>query len=247
MRFHDLAPALFDLFEAVSFLHQSGYLHRDSECSPPFFIQRRLVNDNWLLLFLRATLPSTSVKPENCFWSRDRRLLLGDFGLTRKLEKSLTPQMVTRWYRSPELLLGSTNYGEGIDVFAIGVIAAEMLTGAPLFPGDTEVDQLDLLFRFLRGPEADTDTSVGRSSDPNHPSARRRRRLLELILESKPRIVATTAAHCPPAHQKKIGPLLSSFVDLLTMLMAWNPKRRPSANSAKGHPFFAQAHSLGWL
>ena len=189
----------------------------------------------------------SAVKPENCFWTRDRRLLLGDFGLTRKIERSLTPQMVTRWYRAPELLLGSTNYSKGIDVFAIGVIAVEMMTGVPLFPGDTEVGQLDMLLRFLRGPEADTDTSVERSMDPEHPSARRRRRILDAILESKPRIVATTAAHCPPAQQKKIGPLLTSFIELLAMLMAWNPKSRPSANNAKDHAFFAQAHSLGCL
>ena len=106
-----------------------------------------------------------------------------------------------------------------------------------------------MFFRVLRGAEADTKSGPQglNSNHHDHPSARRRRRLLDIILERKPRILATTSAHCPPAHEKKLGQVLASLVDLLALLMAWDPENRPSAKNAKGHHFFAQAHSLGWL
>ena len=53
-----------------------------------------------------------------------------------------TDYVATRWYRSPELLVGDTEYGKGVDIWAIGCIFAEILTSQPLFPGDTDIDQL---------------------------------------------------------------------------------------------------------
>jgi len=61
----------------------------------------------------------------------------------------LTDYVATRWYRSPELLLGDTKYGVEIDYWAIGCIMGELCDGQPLFPGDSEIDQLFLIQKVL--------------------------------------------------------------------------------------------------
>lgn len=60
-----------------------------------------------------------------------------------------TDYVATRWYRAPELLVGDTQYGSSIDVWAIGCVFAELLTGQPLWPGKSDVDQLYLIIRTL--------------------------------------------------------------------------------------------------
>lgn len=70
-----------------------------------------------------------------------KRLILGGPGV------KYTDYVATRWYRSPELLVGDTEYGKGVDIWACGCIFAEILTGNPLFPGDTDIDQL---FRIMK-------------------------------------------------------------------------------------------------
>lgn len=58
-----------------------------------------------------------------------------------------TDYVATRWYRCPELLVGDTQYGQGVDIWAIGCMLAEIYTGMPLFPGESDVDQL---FQIIR-------------------------------------------------------------------------------------------------
>lgn len=77
------------------------------------------------------------------------KLKLCDFGFARHLPSSrdvdITDYVSTRWYRSPELLLGSTRYGKEVDLWAIGCIMAELLDGQPLFPGESDIDQLYII------------------------------------------------------------------------------------------------------
>lgn len=60
-----------------------------------------------------------------------------------------TDYVATRWYRAPELLVGDTQYGSSVDVWATGCVSAELLTGQPLWPGKSDVDQLYLIIRTL--------------------------------------------------------------------------------------------------
>jgi cyclin-dependent kinase-like len=80
------------------------------------------------------------IKPENLLINvRTKTLKLCDFGFARLISKSteeLTDYVATRWYRAPELLLGSTNYGFGVDLWAIGCIMGEISDGQPIFPGN---------------------------------------------------------------------------------------------------------------
>ncbi|KAJ9451597.1 Cyclin-dependent kinase A-1 [Diplonema papillatum] len=97
------------------------------------------------------------IKPENLLINaRDASLKLCDFGFARqadaengKCDVKYTDYVATRWYRSPELLLGSSHYTEKVDTWAVGCITSEMFTGQPLFPGDSEADQVFLIQRTL--------------------------------------------------------------------------------------------------
>lgn len=64
-------------------------------------------------------------------------------------------QVVTLWYRSPEILLGGRQYSTGVDMWSVGAIFAEMCTRKPLFPGDSEIDEIFKIFRYISlHPEA---------------------------------------------------------------------------------------------
>ncbi|XP_064603887.1 cyclin-dependent kinase-like 2 isoform X2 [Liolophura sinensis] len=85
------------------------------------------------------------IKPENILVSKSGVVKLCDFGFARTLAQpgeAYTDYVATRWYRSPELLVGDTKYGRAVDIWAIGCLLAETLTGEPLFPGESDIDQL---------------------------------------------------------------------------------------------------------
>lgn len=83
------------------------------------------------------------IKGSNLLIDGEGMLKIADFGLATffdpKLKHPLTNRVVTLWYRSPELLLGATHYGVGIDLWSAGCILAELLAGRPIMPGRTEV------------------------------------------------------------------------------------------------------------
>ena len=83
---------------------------------------------------------------------------LADFGLARLLSlpsHSYTHEVVTLWYRAPELLLGCAQYGPAVDVWSVGCMFSEISTGLPLFPGQSEIDQMFKIFRVLGTPKND--------------------------------------------------------------------------------------------
>jgi len=101
------------------------------------------------------------IKPENLLIGLDNTLKLCDFGFARTMPQrgaALTDYVATRWYRAPELLLAweqhgqaYTHYGQAVDMWAIGCIMGELVDGQPLFPGESEIDQLYLIQRVM-GP-----------------------------------------------------------------------------------------------
>ncbi|XP_070197267.1 cyclin-dependent kinase-like 5 isoform X3 [Littorina saxatilis] len=94
------------------------------------------------------------IKPENLLISKNDVLKLCDFGFARNITNGsnglYTDYVATRWYRSPELLLGAP-YGKAVDIWAIGCIMGELSDGQPLFPGESEIDQLYVIQKIL-GP-----------------------------------------------------------------------------------------------
>jgi len=81
---------------------------------------------------------------------------LADFGLARAFGipvKNYTNEVVTLWYRAPDILMGSKDYSTPIDIWSIGCIFVEMVNGKPLFPGNSEQDELKKIFKILGTPD----------------------------------------------------------------------------------------------
>lgn len=96
-------------------------------------------------------------------------LKIADFGLARAFSlplKKYTHEVVTLWYRAPEILLGQEIYSPPVDMWSVGVIFAEMLAKKPLFPGDSEIDQLYRIFRCAAGIVLASCVVVALRSDP---------------------------------------------------------------------------------
>lgn len=91
---------------------------------------------------------------------------LCDFGFARNYDENetFTDYVATRWYRSPELLVGDTRYGKEVDIWAVGCLYAEMMTGEPLFPGDSDIDQLFQIVRVLGKPNCRHQLLIQRNS-----------------------------------------------------------------------------------
>uniref|UniRef100_A0A672RWU6 mitogen-activated protein kinase n=1 Tax=Sinocyclocheilus grahami TaxID=75366 RepID=A0A672RWU6_SINGR len=104
--------------------------------------------------FMPKIIRTLNIKPENLLISSDDMLKLCDFGFARDLSESTdanyTEYVATRWYRSPELLLGAP-YGKAVDMWSVGCILGELSDGQPLFPGESEIDQLFTIQKVL-GP-----------------------------------------------------------------------------------------------
>lgn len=96
------------------------------------------------------------LKPQNLLIDAHGNLKLADFGLARAFGiplRTYTHEVVTLWYRAPEVLLGSRHYSTAIDMWSVGCIVAEMImSGMPLFPGDSEIDQIFKIFKTMGTP-----------------------------------------------------------------------------------------------
>ncbi|XP_018424675.1 PREDICTED: cyclin-dependent kinase 7 [Nanorana parkeri] len=109
------------------------------------------------------------LKPNNLLLDENGVLKLADFGLAKSFgspNRVYTHQVVTRWYRSPELLFGSRMYGVGVDMWAVGCILAELLLRVPFLPGDSDLDQLTRIFETLG--TATEDQWPGMSNLPDY-------------------------------------------------------------------------------
>jgi len=160
------------------------------------------------------------VKPTNLLINRDGLLKICDFGLARMFSlrpREYTSEVVTLWYRPPELMLGAREYDVSVDMWSAACVIAEMVTGAPLFPGDSDIDQLNRVFRVTGTP--DENAWPGLQALPEY------RPSLPVFQKRSIRTVLGTD-----------DPLLE---DLVERLLQNNPARRISAMQALSHPYFA--------
>ncbi|ROT84107.1 hypothetical protein C7M84_022683 [Penaeus vannamei] len=185
---------LFQLLRGLAYCHQRRVLHRD-------------------------------LKPQNLLINDKGELKLADFGLARAKSvptKTYSNEVVTLWYRPPDVLLGSTEYSTQIDMWGVGCIMYEMISGRPLFPGATVEDELHLIFRTLGTPTEATWPGISTNEDFNQYSFSSYAG--EPLLARAPRL----------AHDSAVG--------LLTKFLLYEAKKRISAAAALKHSFF---ESLG--
>ncbi|KAJ5129615.1 uncharacterized protein N7515_005654 [Penicillium bovifimosum] len=158
------------------------------------------------------------LKPQNLLIDREGNLKLADFGLARAFGvplRTYTHEVVTLWYRSPEILLGGRQYSTGVDMWSVGAIFAEMCTRKPLFPGDSEIDEIFKIFRVLGTP--DEDVWPGVTSFPDYKS---------------------TFPRWKRPDTEIVPGLEEAGCQLLESLLEFDPAHRLSAKQACQHPYF---------
>lgn len=165
------------------------------------------------------------IKPQNLLIDSQLRLKIADFGLARAFTVPVpryTHEVVTLWYRPPEILLGSSLYSLPVDLWSIGCVHAEMASGAPLFAGDSEIDTVFKIFQKLGTPTEVTWPGVSGLPD-----------FLPVFPKWRPR-------GWPAIRnvQQQVG---IEGVDLLDRLMCYDPKTRISARNALKHEYFRDA------
>lgn len=158
------------------------------------------------------------LKPQNLLITSDLKLKLCDFGLSRMFSLpmgKMTHEIVTLWYRPPEVLLGIENYTTKVDSWSIGCIMAEMLLGKPLFLGDCEIAQLFKIFQLMGTPNEDTWPGVSKLPDYKH---------------TFPQWKATSL-------KKKFPDFDPDGLDLMEKFLQMDPDKRITIREALNHPF----------
>jgi cyclin-dependent kinase len=182
---------LYQLLDGIAYCHMHRVLHRD-------------------------------LKPQNLLINTEGELKLADFGLARAFGipvRNYTHEVVTLWYRAPDVLMGSRNYSTQVDIWSVGCIFAEMVNGRPLFPGSSEQDQLQKIFKTLGTPTPKTWPGI-----------------TEL-----PEYKKTTTFPVYPAQRfsKFVRRLTKPGLELLSQMLQFDPNKRISAEAAMQHDYFA--------
>ncbi|NWZ29936.1 CDK5 kinase, partial [Asarcornis scutulata] len=184
---------MYQLLKGLAFCHSRNVLHRD-------------------------------LKPQNLLINRNGELKLADFGLARAFGipvRCYSAEVVTLWYRPPDVLFGAKLYSTSIDMWSAGCIFAELANaGRPLFPGNDVDDQLKRIFRYPSGGRGDTG-GCGRRAGTGPGGAR-----------PYPMYPATTSL------VNVVPKLNATGRDLLQNLLKCNPVQRISAEEALQHPYF---------
>jgi len=186
---------LYQLLQGIAYCHQHRVLHRD-------------------------------LKPQNLLINMEGELKLADFGLARAFGipvRNYTHEVVTLWYRAPDVLMGSRKYSTQVDIWSCACIFAEMVNGRPLFPGSSESDQLLKIFKALGTPNA--------KSWPQ---------MVDL-----PEYKAGFPVYPPQPLKKIVRKLDAAGIDLLARMLQYDPNKRLSAEQAMKHHFFNDCRPVG--
>ncbi|KAJ1919426.1 hypothetical protein H4219_002018 [Mycoemilia scoparia] len=188
----EIKTIMLQLLSAVAFLHDNWIIHRD-------------------------------LKTSNLLMNNQGKIKVADFGLARKYgspQRNLTQLVVTLWYRSPELLFGEKEYTTAIDMWSVGCIFAELVSGEPLFPGQGEIDQIGKIFSLVGTP---TETTWPGFNDlPNS-------NVFNFVRKPGTGL------------RDKFRTLTASGVDLLSQMLICDPKQRITAEEALQHPYFNES------
>lgn len=191
---HVIKVLSFQLCRGVEYIHANKVLHRD-------------------------------LKPSNLLVDSELRLKIADFGLARAYAlptPKYTHEVVTRWYRPVEILLGSSIYSVSVDIWGVGCIFAEMATGIPLFYGESEIETIFQIFQKLGTPTVEQWPGLAELPDFKPTFPKWAPRGWDNIRDT----------------QAQVG---ADGIDLLENLMVYDPSKRISARRALQHRYFFDA------
>ncbi|KAG5321751.1 CDK20 kinase, partial [Acromyrmex heyeri] len=178
------------LLEGIAYVHSKNIMHRD-------------------------------LKPANLLISEKGILKIADFGLSRLMWKDGTKpyshQVATRWYRAPELLYGARYYTSAIDIWSIGCIFGEMLNTSPLFPGETDIEQLAIVLKYLGSPTSESWPELTSLPDYNK---------------------ITFPYHKSTSWENIIQDAQPEAIDLIRQILIYNSSKRLTAEQALCHTYF---------
>jgi mitogen-activated protein kinase 15 len=192
---------IYQILKAIKFIHSGDIIHRD-------------------------------LKPSNIFINSDCHIKIGDFGLARTLASNnrynaiITDYVATRWYRAPEMIMNSSKYNKPIDMWSIGCILAELITGRPLFPGKSTKDMLKCVLEVTGIPDMKDfedirlkyDIQFGEEVFPDKIT----KKSLKSILAGAP----------------------TDAIDLVTRLLVFHPDKRLTVEQALEHPYVTNFHKI---
>ncbi|KAK5760522.1 serine/threonine protein kinase, CMGC, dual-specificity [Elasticomyces elasticus] len=182
-----------------------------------------------LVLLQTKRIIHCDLKPENILLCEARKadVRVIDFGSSCKEEEKVYTYIQSRFYRSPEVILGSS-YSLGIDMWSLGCILAELWTGYPLFPGENEQEQLACIMEIFGPPD-------------KHLVERCTRKKLFFDSVGKPRVTVSSKGRRRRPSSKTLQQALKTedeaFVDFVARCLRWDPERRMKPSEAVGHPF----------
>ncbi|KAK8810444.1 hypothetical protein WA158_007019 [Blastocystis sp. Blastoise] len=182
---------MYELLKGLYYLHSSDIVHRD-------------------------------IKPSNILVSRDCKLKICDFGLARSLDvdddKKMTEYVVTRYYRAPEIMLSSCDYGYGVDLWAAGCVMAECIEKDVMFKGENYLQMLECIVKKLGTPSEED---------------------MQFIKNEKGKIYISKFKGYPKVNYQLMFPGINPLAaDLLDKLLCFNPNKRITAGEALSHPYF---------
>ncbi|XP_035452135.1 mitogen-activated protein kinase 15 [Spodoptera frugiperda] len=195
---------MYQMLKATKYIHSGNVIHRDQ-------------------------------KPSNVLIDSACRVKLADFGLARSVsslysggeegaDPCLTDYVATRWYRAPEILIASKNYTKGIDMWSLGCILGEMLTGKPLFPGTSTVNQVERIMSALPKPSPEDIAIVCSGYGSSL--------IREQASNTSGGASLTSLLSCAPR----------DAADLVQRLLVFNPAKRLSAERALDHEYVGKFH-----
>ncbi|UMM29837.1 hypothetical protein L5515_011997 [Caenorhabditis briggsae] len=169
-----------------------------------------------------ADIIHRDLKPSNIAVNEDCELKILDFGLARQTDSEMTGYVATRWYRAPEIMLNWMHYTQTVDIWSVGCILAELITGKTLFPGSDHIDQLTRIMSVTGTPDEEFLKKISSEEARNYI-----RNLPKMARRDFKRLFAQAT---PQA------------IDLLEKMLHLDPDRRPSAKEAMEHEYLQAYH-----